>query len=125
MDHEPLSQEFKGLLAKEGVAAPVNLQVDDAPDGYLRLQIMSASTDRLGPVLAALSRPDELDDHNSLSSRITSSGRAAGHWRYQLTMTRYPHDRTLVFLVTIFLPADDLPEVMSRLRTEGKPADSR
>ena len=115
MDVMPDARELKGLLLAEGVAELINMRVEEAPDGYMKLQIMGASTDKLGAVLASLSRPEELEDEHSLSSRITNVGRP-GHWQYKLTLTRYPIDRSLVFLVTIMLPASDLPEVLSRLR---------
>jgi hypothetical protein len=115
MDVTPEARKLKSLLSAEGIADPVNMRVDEAPDGYIKLQIMGASTDKLGATLAVLSRPEELGDEHSLSSRITSVNRS-GHWQYKLTLTRYPIDRSLVFLVTLLLPAGDLPEVVSRLR---------
>jgi hypothetical protein len=115
MDITPDAQELKSLLCTEGVAELINMSVDEAADGCLSVQIMAVSLDRLGAALAVLSRPEELEDEHSLSSRITNVDRP-GHWQYKLTLTRYPIDRSLVFLVAVLLPASDLPEVVSRLR---------
>jgi hypothetical protein len=79
---------------------------------------MACSTGTLGVLLASLSDDGELGDPGSLTRRITpgeGQGRP-GEWAYELVATRYPVDDSVVFLARIALPAEDLPDVVSRLR---------
>jgi hypothetical protein len=116
MNITPDAWELKSLLFAEGVTEhAINVQVHEGPEGYLSVQIIAASLEKLGAVLAVLSGPEELEDEHSLASRITSADRP-GQWQYKLTLARYPSDMSLFFLATILLPWSDLAEVVSRLR---------
>jgi hypothetical protein len=112
-----LTDELRGLLTRERLIEGANLLLTRQGD-RLVIQIMAVSTGTLGVLLASLSDPAELDDPGSLTCRITPGG-ARGKpddWEYDLIATRYPVDRSVVFLAKVRLPDRDLPEVVSRLR---------
>lgn len=112
-----LTGELRRLLTRERLIEGANLLLTRQGD-RLMIQIMAVSTGTLGVLLAGLSDPAELDDPGSLTCRITP-GVARGKpddWEYDLIATRYPVDRSVVFLARIRLPDRDLPEVVSRLR---------
>jgi hypothetical protein len=114
---DDLTGELRDLLTRDGLYIAANLlfvQNDDR----LNIQIMAATSDSLGVLLATLSDPGELDDPGSLSRRIAPGdvGVVPGKWTYGLHAGRYPtSDRGLWLQVTVSMPAGDLPAVVSRL----------
>lgn len=112
-----LNGELHELLTREGLVEGVNLLLTREDDRLL-IQIMAVTTGTLGVLLASLSDPAELDDPGSLTRRITPGEvrRRSDQWEYELVATRYPSDRSIVFLAKVRLPESDLPEVVSRLR---------
>lgn len=112
-----LTGELKKLLTRDGLYAPVNLLFVQT-GGRLNIQIMAAASDSLGVFLATLSDPGELNDPRSLSRRIAPGdvGAVPGNWAYGLHVCRYlTPDRGLCLQMTVSMPIDDLPEVVSRL----------
>jgi hypothetical protein len=112
-----LTGELYELLTREGLVEGANLLLTREDDRLL-IQIMAISTGTLGVLLASLSDSAELDDPGSLTHRITPGEvrRRSDQWEYELVATRYPSDRSIVFLAKVRLPVSDLPEVVSRLR---------
>jgi hypothetical protein len=112
-----LTDELYGLLTGEHLVEGANLLLTQQDDRLL-IQIMAISTGTLGVLLASLSDPAELDDPRSLTCRLTPGEvrRRPDQWEYELTASRYPIDRSIVFLAKVSLPVSDLPEVVSRLR---------
>jgi hypothetical protein len=114
---DDLIGELRGLLIRDGLYVGANLLF--AKDGdRLKLQMMTATSDSLGVLLATLSDSRELDDPGSLSRRIAPGdvGAAAGEWAYNLRVGRYrTPDRGICLQVTVSMPVTDLPEVVSRL----------
>ena len=112
-----LTDELCALLTRGGLVEGVNLRLARQDDRLL-VQIMAASTRTLGVLLASVSDPAELDDPGSLTRRITpgDARKALDDWEYELVATRYPIDRSVVFLAKVRLPIRDLTEVVARLR---------
>jgi hypothetical protein len=116
----PLMTELYGLLTREDITEGTNLLIG-RQDNWVLMQIMAASTAKLGLLLASLSDPEELENRTSLTRRLTpgESQREPDDWRYELVVTRYPTDRAIVFSAKIQLPVRDLPEVVARLSRAG------
>jgi hypothetical protein len=114
-----LTDELYRLLTREHLVDGVNLLLT-RQDDRLTIQIMAISTGMVGVLLASLSDPAELDDPGSLTCRITPGEvrRRLDDWEYELVATRYPIDRSIVFLAKVRLPISDLPEVVSRMRRD-------
>jgi hypothetical protein len=114
-----LTDELYRLLTREHLVDGANLLLT-RQDDRLTIQIMAISTGTLGVLLASLSDRAELDDPGSLTCRITpgEASRRPGDWEYELVATRYPVDRSIVFLAKVRLPIGDLPEVVSRTRRD-------
>jgi hypothetical protein len=114
-----LTDELYRLLTREHLVDGVNLLLTQQDD-RLTIQIMAISTGTLGVLLASLSDSAELDDPGSLTCRITPGEvrRRLDDWEYELVATRYPIDRSIVFLAKVRLPISDLPEVVSRMRRD-------
>jgi hypothetical protein len=115
-EDDRMAAELRGRLIGEGLADGVNLLVR-AGDGVVRVHLMAVNLGRLGMLLAALSKGDELADPVSLSNRVAPGGNdgADGRWQYELIAGRYPQGSEIVFSAVIRLPASDVPEVLSRL----------
>lgn len=109
--------ELRNLLVGAGLFEGINLHISEQ-DGRVQLYIMAISTADLGVLLATLSDPNEIDDPNSLTRRITPGDQRTGPylWQYELIATRYPTDKAIVLAAKIHLPIADLTEVISRLR---------
>jgi hypothetical protein len=66
----PLMTELYDLLTREDITEGANLLLDRR-DNWVLMQIMGASTTKLGLLLASLSDPEELENRASLTRRLT------------------------------------------------------
>lgn len=91
----------------------------------INIQLMtnpSAKTPEVSPfaLLDWISDLGEVDQDQSLSSRITSSRDQGGEprWEYRVSPSRFPlprPDSTVCVRVDIIIPDEDIPEVVRRL----------
>jgi hypothetical protein len=81
-------------------------------------EILAGSSDTIGMLLATITDLAEIDDPESLSRRMAPGhSDLPGRWKYGLGVARYLpiNDPSLCLKVMLWIPTDDLPEVVSRL----------
>jgi hypothetical protein len=86
-------------------------------------EILAGSSDTIGMLLATITDVSEIDDPESLSRRAAAGhSDRPGRWRYGLAVARYLpiDDPSLCLKVMFWIPASDLPEVVSRLASAAE-----
>lgn len=81
-------------------------------------EILNGSSETVGMLLAVLTDPAEVDNPESLSRRMAAGhSDAPGCWAFGLAVARHlpMGDHSLCIKVMFWIPADDPPEVVSRL----------
>jgi hypothetical protein len=80
-------------------------------------EILDGSSETVGMLLAVLTDPGEIDDPQSMSRRMAPGHNdRPGRWAFGLAVARrLPIEPSLCVKVMIWIPADDMAEVVSRL----------
>jgi len=118
-----LAAELHSLLRRDYMRGETSALIKQE-GGRVLVWFMAVSTGMLGLLLATISLSRELNDPTSLSRRLAGADAdLPRQWQYELRPTRFPVDNSITFTLKMYMPIDDMAEVVQRLRGVGQESD--